>query len=37
VIYRGRAVPLVWCGRCLTGVDVLFSMSVSAAEHPQRD
>jgi hypothetical protein len=23
--------------RCLTGVDVLFSMSVSAAEHPQRD
>jgi hypothetical protein len=22
---------------CLTGVDMLFSMSVSAAEHPQRD
>src|SRR5919109_3647797 len=24
-------------GRCLKGVDMLFSMSVSAAEHPQRD
>ena len=23
--------------RCLKGVDMLFSMSVSAAEHPQRD
>jgi hypothetical protein len=24
-------------GRCLTGVDVLFSVSVSATEYPQRD
>jgi hypothetical protein len=24
-------------GRCLTGVDVLLSMSVSATDYPQRD
>ena len=29
--------PPLWSGRCLKGVDVLFSMSVSEAEYPQRD